>query len=153
MPIHLYVYKYLNGINDKFARRAPIASNIDFTVYNFFSLSDTSGVQSFRANISNQYIGREYIPFTLRFAALNEQMFAGDRLYIEMGYFSLAELTSAQFERLFVDFSDRQAPPYVDNTNLILAITLPIASVLLLAVLSIVGIIYCVKRNNANKQE
>lgn len=141
------------SLDPVFALRTPITVPLQLTPFNFYTFSDTSGVVNEIATNPAQYIANEPIQFMLKFANLSEEYFAGDRLYVEVGYPSgaVAGLTTQQYERFFVDFTDRFPPPYVDNTPLILAVTIPSASVLVITI-AIIGLsIYCYKIRQEEK--
>jgi len=133
-----------------FAIRAAIPVPVEFMAFNFYAFSDTRGLIPTYATRGNQYLGQETIDFTLKFSNLTEEFYAGDRLYIEVGYHRPITSYSAQYDRIFVDFTDRVPPPYVDNSTLIMAITIPIGSVILLVIASIALFIYCYR---SHKQE
>lgn len=132
-----------SSLDPTFALRNPIAIPTEFLAYNFYAFSDSRGSFPALATTPNHYIGKDVLNYSVKFSNLTDEFFAGDRLYAEIGYHKSVDQLVPQFERLFVDFTDRTPPPYVDNSTLIMAITIPIASVLFIAIAFISLIVYC----------
>lgn len=133
-----YYLKTDDTINPRLALTSRLKAKHQFRLVNFYTFSDES---------QNQYyvLDREHFlyqkPFgsPIWFGNLSSEYFAGERLYIEVGY-SGVDALDHYWERFYIDFSDKSEPEAPVPWNEIIkwtGVAVAIAAALLILVVSL----------------
>jgi hypothetical protein len=138
----------INGteqVTGTFTLSKPLEQPLRFKVFNFNTLSDISGWFDIPLTDTGYYIGQKHLIYRVKFSELNEELFAGDRLYCEVRIFNVGNL-NMPWEKLFIDFTDRKIPIYTNTRMIVLASVIPSVSIIVIVVLLIVIGLYLYKQ-------
>lgn len=143
-----------NGVqtlDPQFALRELPTVPMSLRPFNFYSMGDLTHVLDVHLDEVDYFLNQRRFTYRLNISTLPEEYFAGNRLYIEVGFLDPLPGMAMKYGRIFVDFVDRTVPPYVPVKTIILATTIPAAAIVGVVILSIILAVCLYQRHKKRK--
>jgi len=117
----------------EFAMTEPASAPMYLTPINFFDFSDYRGRQEMWMDRPQYYTGEMPFFFRVPFSNIPGEFYAGNRLYVEVGFPTVRPVLYPILVPIYIDFPDMYYPVYDNSSELLAYILIPSILVLMSA--------------------